>query len=680
MPGGVNNYLESLRWTADQIQRAQVSPSELATRMTDRYAVSARYAELSIGFLTRAGLLGIQSGVCILPDVMRSWNRDNDPTPLVLTLHHGVQFIGEMLALLDVSMTASDLLNCANDHYQMGWQSTGQVSFRAAWLRSAGFMGLSNKRLLYRTSEGRAFLDLVVVELPFGDFGGRRATTAADSEPWDAIQQDTAEHQPRQVAHVTWKDRASGVLPMPGGYDGYLDSLRWLAQSVQESSATRAEISKRMARRFNLTDTSVETRVSFLLKVGILRIESGIVLLPDFMKSWLRDGDSTRVIVQLHLGAQFVGEMLEVLAEPTTTVELHRLACEQYSMKWETHTQIDNRRGWLQSAGLIRYDKGSRHLYRTDRGTYFLEMVGLEPPLDPRAQVEPSDSPDVVPRGREIVQGEPHIASSTPSHEQAPSRGGVVELVDRIASASTASSNHTEFELAVRDAFAFLGFEAEHLGGPGKTDVLLRAPLGLTSSYVVTINAKTSASGELTEGQVNWVTELEHRDKHEADYAMLVGPNCSDRRLLDRARRMSIAVLSAQGLVDLCQKHSCQPLGLLDYKSLFESGGMADLAHVEQRFKEAERCVALAKRLLDAIGSDGEHLGPRLARDLHGRLYVDTGTIVATQDEIQDLLDTLASPIVGAIHGDRESGYVLSCSPTVTAERLRILGKALSDS
>ena len=144
MPGGVNNYLESLRWAADQIQSAQVSPHELATRMVDQYAVSNEYAQLSVGFLKKVGLLGVQSGVCNLPDVMTLWLRDKDPAPLLVTLHHEVQFIGEMLAVLEVSMTTSELLRCANERYEMGWKSTGQVGTRVAWLRSAGLIRFGN--------------------------------------------------------------------------------------------------------------------------------------------------------------------------------------------------------------------------------------------------------------------------------------------------------------------------------------------------------------------------------------------------------------------------------------------------------------------------------------------------------------------------------------------------------
>ena len=105
--------------------------------MVDQYAVSHEYAELSIGFLRKVGLLGVQSGVCNLSDVMTLWLRDNDPARPIVALHRGVRFIGEMLAVLDVSMTTSELLSCANDRYQMGWRSTGQIGNRVAGWRRA---------------------------------------------------------------------------------------------------------------------------------------------------------------------------------------------------------------------------------------------------------------------------------------------------------------------------------------------------------------------------------------------------------------------------------------------------------------------------------------------------------------------------------------------------------------
>ena len=50
-------------------------------------------------------------------------------------------------------------------------------------------------------------------------------------------------------------------------------------------------------------------------------------------------------------------------------------------------------------------------------------------------------------------------------------------------------------------------------------------PLGRDEAYRSTVDAKTTASGALGEHQVDWTTLVEHRTKHDADYALLVAPN-----------------------------------------------------------------------------------------------------------------------------------------------------------
>lgn len=673
--GGYDHYLRSLRRVAEIAREDGIPRADFVKRTAERLGIKAKSAELRIDFLRKVGFLVEDSEQVAVPNLIEAWLLDGDATPLLVRMHTEMQFIGEMLKALDKPMPTVELLTEANQQYLMGWTTKHQIDHRRGWLQSAGLTGWRSDRGLYRTDAGTEFLSRIVVEPPFNRPHVHSAIGVVGVESLGPIQHDTAEHQPRRVAQVSWKDRASGVLPMPGGYDGYLDSLRWLAKSVQEASQTRSEIAERMAQRFNLTDTSVETRVSFLQKAGFLRIESGSVVLPDFMKSWLRDGDSDHVIMQLHIGVRFVGEMLEMLAEPTTTVDLHRLARKQYSLDWETRTQIENRRGWLQSAGLIRYDRRSRCLYRTDKGTDFLELVVVEPPLDGADDRHHVAVPVSPTPGRE----EPQRADPLPNSKSAGQSGQVDDLVNRIISASTDSKNPTEFERAVCDAFGFLGFDSEHLGGSGLTDVLLTARLGRDASYRVAVDAKTSGSGPLTDGQVDWITLGEHRRNHAADFSMVIGPNPSGRRLITRAEEQAVAVLSAEELTALCTSHAAQPLPLADYKSLFESGGKADLSAVEHRSNEANRLVALAKRLLYAIGDEAEHLGPRTARDLLGRLYRDEGAPAATEPQVRDLLASLASPLVDAIQGNPDSGYVLSCSPAVTAERLRILGEALTD-
>lgn len=472
---------------------------------------------------------------------------------------------------------------------------------------------------------------------------------------------------------MPWEKRLKSIDPLPGGVTNYLESLRWTADQVREEPISPEALGARMMHQYEINSENARLCIGFLKRVGFLGVDSDGCTLPEVMRSWLRDGDSTPLMVMLHHKVRLIGEMLRAVDDPMKTSELHRWANDRYRTGWKSTMPIDIRVAWLRSAGLMHRD--NLYLHRTDAGTAFLDRVVVEPPLD-GADV-PHQTAGVpahlTPGSEELRRTDPQ-----PTPESAKHSGPVAELVNRIVSASTDSNNPTEFELAVRDAFGFLGFDAEHLGGSGLTDVLLTARLGRAASYRVAVDAKTSRSGTLTDGHVDWITLSEHRRNHAADFSMVIGPSPSGRRLLTRAQEQAVAVLSAEELADLCSSHAARPLALADYKSVFETGGKADLSGVKHRSTEANRLVALAKRLLDAIGDEAEHLGPRTARDLLGRLYRDEGTPAATEPEIRDLLASLASPLVDAIRGDPEIGYTLSCSRTVTAERLRILGEVLA--
>ena len=464
---------------------------------------------------------------------------------------------------------------------------------------------------------------------------------------------------------------------MPGGVNKYLESLRWAARQIRESPVSVDALATRMMHEYSINAEYARLSVGFLKKVGFRRVRSGVCSLPDVMESWLRDGDPAPLIVILHNEVQFIGELLTALDVSTTTPELHRWANECYQMGWKSNNQVGLRAAWLRSAGLVEL-RDNRFLHRTDAGTAILDLIVVEPPLDGRHVSSPTPAEDTAPAARVQQHEEMAATKPAPDGKQASHQvGPIAQLADRIVSASTYTRNHEQFEEAVCEAFRFLGFHAEHLGGSGKTDVLLEARLGRDASYRVTIDAKTTSSPALQDKQVNWVPLNDHRAKHGADFSMLIGPNPSTRRLLERFQSQGVAVLSAKALAELCYRHAAAPLGLADYKTLFERGGEVDLAHVKKRSDEAGQRAALAKWLLAAIGEEAEDLGPRTARDLHGRHYRDEGADVATELEIQDVLHSLASALLGAIEGDSDRGYVLACSPTVTAERLRVLGDIL---
>ncbi|MCY4492449.1 MAG: restriction endonuclease [Acidimicrobiaceae bacterium] len=397
-------------------------------------------------------------------------------------------------------------------------------------------------------------------------------------------------------------------------------------------------------------------------------------MLPESTKRWLLDDDPTPLVARLHHRVQFVGEMLKSLEQPMTTADLRRLAGEQYFMGWETNTQIDNRRGWLQSAGLIRRDSDGL-LRLTDDGSGFLDRVVVQPALD-RQNHKPGDTDGNKLRdlGAVLDRGE-----SEPRQDLgAASLDRTTQIAREVNSAATDSKNPTRFERALRDAFRYLGFAAEHLGGSGQTDVLVDARSGGDASYRVAIDAKTTSASSLQDHQVDWDTLTEHQRKHAADYSMLVGPNPAGGRLMERAQQHNVAVLSAEALAGLCELHSARPLGLADYRIIFVQSGEVDLSEIEERTEEANRLVALAKRLIDAIADLAQALGPLTANQLRLTMYHQDSEDLPTQAEVETTLAALANPLVGAIVGDPHTGYVLACSPIVTASRLGILGSTLT--
>jgi len=264
------------------------------------------------------------------------------------------------------------------------------------------------------------------------------------------------------------------------------------------------------------------------------------------------------------------------------------------------------------------------------------------------------------------------------------SRINAEELAAEIEEASTDSKNPQRFELAVRAGFAFLGFDARQLGGAGKTDVLLNAPLGKGLAYRVTVDAKTVGAGNLGDHQVDWLTLKDHRMKHQADYAILVGPEPSGVRLIERAEANEIAVLSASLLAGLCLQHAEAPLGLADYRALFATlagdgtwkrrGGKVDTSDLDEAASEGPRMRSVAAAIVKVLSDRCMIVGPLRARDLW-LIMLERGELAegSSRDEIQGLLDMLAHPLVRAVDGDAENGYVPSSKPAVTRIRLHHL-------
>ena len=179
--------------------------------------------------------------------------------------------------------------------------------------------------------------------------------------------------------------------------------------------------------------------------------------------------------------------------------------------------------------------------------------------------------------------------------------------------------------------------------------MLLTAPLGKLDSYRVAVDAKTTASGSLNDNQVDWATLREHRDKHDANFSLLVAPNPSGNRLMNRAQEFSVAVLSADQLAELCRRHARAPLSLVDYKKLFAMTGEVDLGVIDEATEHLMSLQRLVSLLSGGLSEKTDGFGRMSARDV--QLAFGEEAKGVSQDEIQRLLDMLAHPLIGVVYG-----------------------------
>lgn len=473
---------------------------------------------------------------------------------------------------------------------------------------------------------------------------------------------------------LPWEQRSTRATSIPGGYTRQLHTLHEVCLFVSQERPKRPALVRWIQDKFGISEGSSEDMVRSMVKIRILETTGSQITLNQHANQWFESGEDGIIVALLHSQVRFFGEMLAELREaPLTVGELHE-AAEKYDLNWETQSQIEKRRGWLESAKLIEpTDRGC--LAITDAGRDLLERLDIYKPSEKAAIMQSISTPDPSDTGPEVDDPlslatdapKPGIPAAAPDHS--PAEG----LAREIRDASTDSKNPDRLEIAVRDAFQLLGFDAEKLGGSGKTDVLVKAPLGRDDSYSVTIDAKTVGAGSLGDGQVDWVTLDDHRKQHSANYSMLVGPNPSGKRLMDRAVAKTVAVLSTDQLAELCLQHADAPLGLQSYRALFETGGAVDTSPIKNEVQNLTRLRDLAAEICGNLAERTKAVGPIRASQLLMVLGHST-----SESEIQQVLDTLASPLFGAIQGTADKGYILATAPRVIQQRLQQLGSQLA--
>lgn len=462
----------------------------------------------------------------------------------------------------------------------------------------------------------------------------------------------------------SWADRKKDVYPLPGGYDHYLATLEQILTYTTSHAPSNEAALRWMERVLKLSPTSAKLALSFLRRVGFIEDSGGHIRVAGVGASFLESRDTSVVIAQLHQRCRFIGEMLAIIGQqPTSADALVEEANRAFGLGWTTKAQIQRRRGWLQSAGMI--ENAAEGLTITSRGQTLLPRLALHSP----------EEHSIGHSGAETKPTDAQLMVLPPA---------VDELLENLVTTSRRSESADDFEFALRDAFSYLGFRSEKVGGAGKTDVVADAELGRDDSYRIIIDGKTTKVGTVGDKRIDWETIEDHRKLHDADFVIIAAPEFdSSDRLQDRANKHDALLMTVSDISSLVRLHADDPLKLDDLRPLFDSPGSEfDIDALSAGLEVRSRFLEVTQAILAAIEANVERFGAMSARDLYVKLDSSEHDVPFEESEIQEGLEALSSPLVGAlmISPGTDSSYRPTGPRSSTLSRLSLLHDRLSGS
>ena len=236
----------------------------------------------------------------------------------------------------------------------------------------------------------------------------------------------------------------------------------------------------------------------------------------------------------------------------------------------------------------------------------------------------------------------------------------VKDIIPKLKETQIKSQSPNEFEEAIKLAFDFLGFEAELIGGSGDTDVILTANIG-KESYKINVDGKTSASGKISDSQIDWLSLTDHKQKNKSDFVVVVGPNFSGGNLEKRANDHGVCLLKTDDLIQLVNAHSEFPFTLIELKNLFAGKGdrspqLNDLLTQNLQKKEF---LNQFKTIIDEMQSIQEgKLGYFTDASLTSRDKIEILDI--EHDDIKSIIKLLELPFIRAVEPISPNEYILT--------------------
>ena len=620
IPRGTSGMKENLRVILEMV-RNNISPSQ-------RLSIEGSESKIDLGtacvrLRPMKLLLKTQNG-WELSEEANKWLDTDDDLYLAAFLCSRIKFLAEILYYLDEPKTAAMLQDIAINEYKLAWKTKSDINARLVWLRQLGLVKFQDFTLLYfLTDLGKEFVkNIEIVEPIKQDF--------SFDETIDESELKISNWAIGSCANVS-RERKDSIGYIIGDMKQFQSTISEYIQLIS-GRKTFDQILEYTIENYDIAASSLRSFLTTLTNMGIIERKSATIYdTTDTAKTW---GEKERILDLLcimHMKFGFMFEMLSVLEHRSmSNKELAATAKVSYGFKRESIDEIRKRVSIFLTAKLIRNDSIDTYTI-TSRGKKLLSLIRVDEPIVLDVSVE------------DDLKYESGLNT---------------QFFTELRLAAKDSSNFERLEKQVKVAFEKLGFEAQWLGGTGKTDVLLKATGNSSTTFSVTVDAKSTMSGNVTDGLVDFDTLEEHKRKHKADFSAVVGGSFQNARLIKRAIEHKVVLIDIDTLETLIRNHSDVPIQVTAYRKLFKNPGIANVSHLEEEREKIRRYGRLLHTVMDCLIAEREDevtQGILQERDIYRSLRInDNFSCAPTIDEISAMLQFLASPLIGCVEKSKE--------------------------
>lgn len=634
IPRGKNGYPYTLKVILHELKNF----TPLNTIINIEGSESQNTLEQLLIHLRPSGIVRKSSTNWSLSTEANYWLETQDNNYLFTFLCANVKFFSELLALLKKSpKKIQEIKEVASNGYKLSWKTKSELHSRLNWLRDLNLVVFQDFSQCYSITDSGLVLinDAPIVNID--EIKEKNDSTLEETElifsSWVNIESISIEK--------TNTSRKNGIGYIPGSMQVALTTISEYLFMMTEITELE-NIIKYSKTTYGISSTSTKHFLSTIEYLNLIeRISRTQFQITQLGKTFLEHGSQLDFAYLIHKGYAFIFEILfELKDKNLTTKELSVIAKVSYNFPSEESYTIGKRITILKNAELIQ--ESGVHAYKlTHRGELLLKKFN-------ELDIKFSLSED---------EGE---KSKSVSDENT----GIDSLLNEIRLASKDSTNPRRFEEAVSTAFELLGFKSELLGYSGNTDILIQSPTSPKFMYKVAVDTKSTYSGPVTENQINFDTIKEHRKKHNANFSLIVGREFVSKRLIERSIKHSVALLNIEQLEILIKLHQQIPLKSDTYKKLFSQNGLININVINEDRLRIEREGKIMQSIVHHLTDESEDSiteGIIQPRELYLLLkYSNIITPAATIEEIKQILEFLASPLIDCVRYTKDGYYAVS--------------------